>query len=583
MAREVMAGPSQKNSAQRHGKQVYRSLMVLSIVLLACVQATYAQSTPSGLRIIKSTNGITAVGNTGNIEVEMLAPDLLRVAIHPGGKISPRTLVMDPGLKAAELTGIDVKEDPQTVVVQSQKMRVSLTRSMPITLEVLDAKGNEIIRQADPLTRASSHDAVFYHRMGENLYGMNGLGRRENGGSLLRNNGAHVAAGAQGEAGAPWFFTTRYGVLIDSNGGDFDTRDGVVEFGGDSRDDLEYFVALGNPVAVMTALATLTGRPPLPPKWSLGFINSQWEADEDEARQIVATYRSKHIPIDGFTFDFDWKAWGEDHYGEWRWNSTASPENLHLGKFPDGASGDFAKELRSEGIKLAGILKPRILLYKKGSTSEMHEAAAYAQAHDLWYPDEPMSTDYFTGRPTRDLDFSKAETRSWYWKHLEPAFDAGMLGWWNDEADNAGVGGGRTFTFDNFQFLNMERALYDGQRGHSNLRVWSLNRNYYLGAQRYGYAEWSGDIQSGFQSMQYQRMRMLATLDAGEPHWSMDTGGFFGHPTPENYARWIEFATFVPIDRVHGDKGEKRQPWVYGPVAEAAATKAIRLRYELLP
>jgi alpha-glucosidase (family GH31 glycosyl hydrolase) len=256
---------------------------------------------------------------------------------------------------------------------------------------------------------------------------------------------------------------------------------------------------------------------------------------------------------------------------------------LHLGKFPDGASGDFAKELRSEGIKLAGILKPRILLYKKGSTSEMHEAAAYAQAHDLWYPDEPMSTDYFTGRPTRDLDFSKAETRSWYWKHLEPAFDAGMLGWWNDEADNAGVGGGRTFTFDNFQFLNMERALYDGQRGHSNLRVWSLNRNYYLGAQRYGYAEWSGDIQSGFQSMQYQRMRMLATLDAGEPHWSMDTGGFFGHPTPENYARWIEFATFVPIDRVHGDKGEKRQPWVYGPVAEAAATKAIRLRYELLP
>jgi len=61
--------------------------MVLSIVLLACVQATYAQSTPSGLRIIKSTNGITAVGNTGNIEVEMLAPDLLRVAIHPGGKI----------------------------------------------------------------------------------------------------------------------------------------------------------------------------------------------------------------------------------------------------------------------------------------------------------------------------------------------------------------------------------------------------------------------------------------------------------------------------------------------------------------
>jgi alpha-glucosidase (family GH31 glycosyl hydrolase) len=45
----------------------------------------------------------------------------------------------------------------------------------------------------------------------------------------------------------------------------------------------------------------------------------------------------------------------------------------------------------------------------------------------------------------------------------------------------------------------------------------------------------------------------------------------------------VEFATFVPIDRVHGSLGEKRQPWVYGPIAEAAATKAIDLRYQLLP
>src|ERR1700690_3018545 len=129
----------------------------------------------------------------------------------------------------------------------------------------------------------------------------------------------------------------------------------------------------------------------------------------------------------------------------------------------------------------------------------------------------------------------------------------------------------------------MGRMLYEGQRGHSDLRVWSINRNYYLGAQRYGYAEWSGDIQTGFQSMQDQRARMLATLNLGEPHWGMDIGGFAGHPSSENYARWMEFGTFVPIYRVHGTFGEKRQPWVYGSVAEAAAASAIRLRYELLP
>jgi alpha-glucosidase (family GH31 glycosyl hydrolase) len=76
---------------------------------------------------------------------------------------------------------------------------------------------------------------------------------------------------------------------------------------------------------------------------------------------------------------------------------------------------------------------------------------------------------------------------------------------------------------------------------------------------------------------------MLATIDLGQPHWSMDTGGFNGHPSPENYARWMEFASVVPIMRVHGTFGERRQPWVYGPVAEAAAKKAIEWRYSMIP
>jgi alpha-glucosidase (family GH31 glycosyl hydrolase) len=45
----------------------------------------------------------------------------------------------------------------------------------------------------------------------------------------------------------------------------------------------------------------------------------------------------------------------------------------------------------------------------------------------------------------------------------------------------------------------------------------------------------------------------------------------------------MEFAAFTPIFRVHGTDMEKRQPWIYGSVAEAAAARAIRLRYELLP
>ncbi len=43
--------------------------------------------------------------------------------------------------------------------------------------------------------------------------------------------------------------------------------------------------------------------------------------------------------------------------------------------------------------------------------------------------------------------------------------------------------------------------------------------------------------------MAYQRKRMVATLNLGEPQWSMDTGGFSGHPAAENYARWVKART----------------------------------------
>ena len=183
-----------------------------------------------------------------------------------------------------------------------------------------------------------------------------------------------------------------------------------------------------------------------------------------------------------------------------------------------------------------------------------------------------------THRESGILNFSLPETRAWFWEHLQPSFSAGLVGWWNDEAD-----GNCTPELNNSQFVNMARTLYDGQRKDSNLRAWSLNRNYYLGGDRYGYGLWSGDIQTGFASMAYQERRMIASLDLGASHWSMDTGGFKGNPTPENYARWMEFAAWVPIDRVHGDFGEKRQPWIFGSIAEAAATQAVRTRYSLMP
>ncbi|HEX3967431.1 MAG TPA: TIM-barrel domain-containing protein [Edaphobacter sp.] len=509
------------------------------------------------------------------VEVEAVTPNIVRVHVELGGRSTPRTLVMDPAFKAQGLSAI-LQEAENPATLTSPQMSITIKEEPTVDVGVEDSAGRVLLTFHDLLSQAKSDGITMIHNENEDLYGMTGLDRRDSGAGILRNGGAVIAAGVQGNGGAPFFFTKSYGVLVDSDGGSFEPLDQTLRFRHDSRPDIEFFVIVGRPMQTMEGLALLTGRPPMPPRWTLGFLNSQWGSTEDEWLAIAKTYQRKQIPVSAFILDFDWKAWGEDNYGEWRWNSTSGAGNPFPDKFPDGASGKFAADLLEQRIHLAGILKPRILIDRPDGTPT--EASAYATAHNFWYPHESRTEDYFTHRLAGNIDFNNAAARGWYWEHLLPAFRAGMTAWWNDEADYSA-----TTVFNNFQFLNMGRMLWDGQRVDADERVWSINRAYYLGATRYGYAEWSGDISTGFQSMAYQRTRMIAALDLGLPHWSMDTGGFSGHPTPENYARWMEFAAFVPIDRVHGGYNEKRQPWIYGPVAEAAAKRAILLRYDLMP
>ncbi|HEX5459740.1 MAG TPA: TIM-barrel domain-containing protein [Steroidobacteraceae bacterium] len=493
------------------------------------------------------------------MSLRLVGDNVLHIHFIPTTGASPSTLVMAPD--ATGPSGTTVATNPQGTETTPGKgqLRVAVDRASG-TLSIFTAGAHRPLLRLQGFASLAHGTFVLRFAQGAPLYGIGGTDAFDKKPAELLLHGRQVAkAGAQGDAGAPLVWSTAgFGMLLDSNGATFDLAPGSLRVSRLSRPDPDLYLIAGDPEAIFGAVADLSGHAPLFPKWSLGFINSQWGIDEKELLGIVRTYRAKHIPLDAFELDFDWKAWGEDHYGEFRWNPQ---------KFPDGPSGKLARDLELQGVHLIGIMKPRIHIDT--------EEGRYATAHHLWIPGEKPSPDYFSHEPVEDLDFDNPATRAWFFNPtLQKSFDTGIVGWWNDEADEAG---GDT------QFLNMERSLYDGQRARSDARVFSLNRNFWLGAQRYAYGLWSGDIQTGFASMARQRSRMLSAIDVGESWWSMDGGGFQGHPSDENYARWMEFGAFTPIFRVHGVYQEKRQPWRYGPVAERAATHAIRLRYQLLP
>lgn len=506
---------------------------------------------------------LTLVSGSDTMLVQVCRSDVLKVDFRPSGQVSPPTLMINPTNWPAVGASIDTNSDP--IVIVTDAMRVEIARS-PCRISVYDATGTNLLLRERAGEGVFADGARFEHRAGSEFYGLYAYDAWDNtSAGLLRSGGGWVEAGSQGNAGAPIAWTRHgFGVLVDSDGAQFNINSTNLTFEFISRANIEYYVLVGQPDAIWSGTMAVSGLPPMFPKYAMGFANTEWGINQTEFTNHVNTYRSKEIPIDQFVLDFDWKAWGEDNYGEWRWGAA---------KFPLGPTGELYTRMQQQGMHMAGIMKPRIFV----NTVQ----GQYATVNGYWWPGSSPYSDYFSGGTVNDLNFAIAGCRDWYWDHSTNSFATGIRGWWNDEADLRGGGGGY---FDNWQHLNMQRSLYDGQRGYSTQRVWSINRNFYLGAQRYAYALWSGDISTGFGSMAGQRERMLAAINVGQAWWGMDIGGFnSGDPSPENYARWMQFGAFVPVYRVHGFENTQRQPWFYGATAEAAAKAAVQLRYTLIP
>ncbi len=537
------------NSRKGRAARVAMSLLAAA----ACQIAMAATVTP-----MPKGASISMAG--GSLQLTLVRSDVLRVHFLPGGHATPPALVMSRRAPGAARGPVSVQQQGHELVLASRTLRVTFDTRSDALAVYRAGEAQPILRQDDLAGLAQRRIALQFAPRTAPLYGVHGFDAFQAARSGLLRSGRQLAtAGEQGDAGAPLVWSSAgFALLLDSQKTLFNLTPGRIEVLHQTRADPDYYLILGTPRQIFATLDDLTGHAPLFPKWSFGFINSQWGINEGELLRIVRRYRALHIPLDAFSLDFDWKAWGENHYGEFRWNTR---------NFPDAPSGKLDRELTALGVHLIGIMKPRIHV----NTVE----GQYASAHHLWMPGEKASLDYFSHKPVKTLDFDKAATRRWFFNPtLRQSFRTGIVGWWNDEADETG---------DDTQFFNMERALYDGQRKYFKQRVWSLNRNFWLGAQRYAYGLWSGDISSGFASMAAQRQRMLSAIDVGEMWWGMDGGGFHLHPSSENYARWIEFDAFAPICRVHGSYLQRRQPWIYGQTAARAATAALDLRYRLMP
>lgn len=104
-------------------------------------------------------------------------------------------------------------------------------------------------------------------------------------------------------------------------------------------------------------------------------------------------------------------------------------------------------------------------------------------------------------------------------------------------------------------------------------------RNAAPGSQVYS-AHFGGDQQGNFEGMKKAVTALLTYSTAGFSNWGTDIGGYGASESADVYMRWLQFGTFNPIMRLHG-QGE-RDPWHFGDTASSTFVTHYWLRENLL-
>lgn len=396
----------------------------------------------------------------------------------------------------------------------------------------------------------------------------------------------------------PYFMTYRAGratgVLLDNTwrtSFDFGKETNDVYSFGAPAGPLDYYLFYGpSPKQVVEAYAWLTGTPPLPPLWSLGFQQSRYSyMSQARVLEVAQRLRADSIPADAIYLDIDFQ-------------EKNRPFTVDRAAFPD-LPGMIAK-LKAENFHLVAITDLHIANLPKQNYFAYD--SGMAGDHFVKNPDGSVYTGRVWPGPSVFPDFTRQQTRAWWGSLYRDLRQNGVEGFWNDmnepsvfdsptntmpvdivhRIDEPGFAA-RTATHAEIHAVyGMEnsRATFDGLRKlDPDLRPFVLTRATFAGGQRYA-ATWTGDNSSSWNHLRLATPMLENLGMSGFAFSGADVGGYAGTPSSELLTKWIEVGAFQPIDRDHTEKGTgDQEPWVGGPEQEAIRRHFIETRYRLMP
>ena len=175
-----------------------------------------------------------------------------------------------------------------------------------------------------------------------------------------------------------------------------------------------YFLVGPTPADVMRQYTELTGRMPLPPRWTIGHHQCRWSyASEQQVREVATQLRQRNHPCDAIWLDIDYM----QGYRAFTWNPDTFPHPEQM-----------TSELHSQGLHLVTIVDPGVKIDE--------DYFVYQQGMEHDYFCRYQHGELFTGKvwPGECVfpDFSRSEVRTWWGNLYQRLLDDGVDGIWND-------------------------------------------------------------------------------------------------------------------------------------------------------
>src|SRR6266567_7531373 len=575
---------------------------------LASAQLAMAQQ-PEGtaLQAVTSSNplkdGIEVQAGPATLHLTALRDDIIRVRISPGALPEDASWAVLPGPRTKS---VDVQpvQDASFVGFRTASLEIHVERN-PLRIVIRDLAGNVI--SADAAGRPIRFELGGFAISKQMPPGEHYFGLGDKTGAFDRRNQAYslwnTDVGPQESVdplykSIPFFLgitgTRSYGLFLDNTWRtwfDFgkQARD-AISFGAEGGPLDYYFIYGPSPKQVIEGYSYLTGTPPLPPLWALGFQQSRYSyTPESQVREIANRLRADKIPSDVLYLDIDYQFK----------NRPFTVDSKTFPNFPG-----LVSDLRKQHFHLVNITDLHIAHapqqgYAPYDTGE-------AGNHFVKNPDGTEFVGTVWPGPAVFPDFTRAQTREWWGGLYHQFVRDGVAGFWNDMNEPSVFDGpdktmplktvhhieepgfvSRTATHSeihNIVGLENARATYDGLlKLRPNERPFVLTRATYAGGQRYGFT-WTGDNSATWNHLRLATQMVLNLGVSGISMVGADVGGFGSSPSPELLTRWVELAAFSPLCRDHAAKGTlSHEVWTHGPEQEAIRRRYIETRYRLLP